>query len=183
MCSNCGKNPTHNSDRCYVLKRLARNAENAGNGKNGDKKPYSKRTFRKEVNAMARRAAKNDGLDAFASALKREQGKQVKYAKKKLANLNKNVARKPAASSSDSSSEEEAHNLEARIPRKSALKKVIPAQVLYSDSDSEDENEEVMNDIKPSPEEKAFLVAVNKEEKKKRVSKKKSSPISDPMIE
>ena len=59
---------------------------------------------------------------------------------------------------------------------------MIPAQVLYSDSDSEDENEEVMNDTKPSPEEKAFLVAVNKEEKKKRVSKKNSS-ISDPMIE
>jgi hypothetical protein len=53
-CTHC-KTSTHNTARCYKLKKIARDKEEAG--KAHDKSPYSKQTFRKEVNAMARRAA------------------------------------------------------------------------------------------------------------------------------
>jgi hypothetical protein len=78
-CKKCGTNSTHGSKHCYFLKRLAREANNNGNGK-AHAKPYSKRTFRKEVNSMARCARKHNGLKIVESALKREQGKLEKQA-------------------------------------------------------------------------------------------------------
>jgi hypothetical protein len=42
------------------------------------KSPYSKRTFRKEVNAIARRAGKNGDIKLVEKAIKREQGKHGK---------------------------------------------------------------------------------------------------------
>jgi hypothetical protein len=59
-CKKCGTNSTHDSEHCYFLKRLACEANNNGNGK-AHAKPYSKRTFRKEVNSMAHHAGKHDG--------------------------------------------------------------------------------------------------------------------------
>jgi translation initiation factor 2 beta subunit (eIF-2beta)/eIF-5 len=69
-CKECGKNPTHDTDRCYILKRLAREKEAKANGR--DKayaKPYSKCTFCKEVNSIACRAGKHDRLKIVESAL------------------------------------------------------------------------------------------------------------------
>jgi hypothetical protein len=43
---------------------------------------YSKRTFRKEVNAIARRAGKHGGIKLVEKAIKREQGKQAKLVEK-----------------------------------------------------------------------------------------------------
>jgi hypothetical protein len=82
-CKDCGKNSTHDTDRCYILKRLAREKEAKSNG-NGKAyaKPYSKRTFCKEVNSIARQAGKHDGLKIVESALKREQGKLQKQARR-----------------------------------------------------------------------------------------------------
>jgi hypothetical protein len=48
---------THNTASCYKLKNIARDKAEAG--KSRDKEPYSKRTFREEVNAIARRAGKH----------------------------------------------------------------------------------------------------------------------------
>jgi hypothetical protein len=60
-CKKCGTNSTHNSKHYYFLKHLACEANNNGNG-NGKAhaKPYSKRTFCKEVNSMARCAGKHN---------------------------------------------------------------------------------------------------------------------------
>jgi hypothetical protein len=53
FCTHC-KTDTHNTASCYKLKRIARDKEEAG--KACDKLPYLKRTFQKEVNAIARQA-------------------------------------------------------------------------------------------------------------------------------
>ena len=82
-CKRCGHNKTHDSANCYILKRLAKEKDNPGDGGKAQAKPFSKRTFRKEVNAMARRAGKNDGLKLVASALKCEQGKEASRSKNK----------------------------------------------------------------------------------------------------
>jgi hypothetical protein len=54
------KTNTHNTASCYKLKKIARDKEEAGQA--CDKSPYSKRTFRKEVNAIARRAGKHSDI-------------------------------------------------------------------------------------------------------------------------
>jgi hypothetical protein len=79
-CKKCGTNPTHETEQCFILKCLAREANNNGNGK-AHAKPYSKRTLCKEFNSIARHAGKkHDGLKIVESALKREQGKLEKQA-------------------------------------------------------------------------------------------------------
>jgi hypothetical protein len=176
-CSRCGNNATHNTDRCYILKNLARKEGQAnGNGK-AHAKPYSKRTFRKEVNAMARRAGKNDGLAVIASALKREQGKHAKRSSKKHATA---AAKKKAESSeSDSDSDESVHILEKPIPRKSIFKAAKKAQEKKKDIFKElkeapdsDEDTTMAEDNQPTAEEKAFFDLISKEEADE---KKKSS--------
>ena len=122
-CSKCGDNHTHNTDRCYILKNLARK-----DGAQKDK-PFSKRTFRKEVNAIVRRAGKHAGLDLFAAALKREESKQVKRAKRALAVIKSKKAKKVESDESDSESDESMNllDLEAPIPRKKAPKSILKA--------------------------------------------------------
>jgi hypothetical protein len=78
-CKKFGTNPMHETEQCFILKRLAREANINGNGK-AHAKPYSKRTFRKEVNLIARCARQHNGLKSVESALKREQGKPEKQA-------------------------------------------------------------------------------------------------------
>jgi hypothetical protein len=144
-CKECGKNSTHETDRCYILKRLAREKEAKSNG-NGKAyaKPYSKRTFRKEVNLIARRAGKNDGLKIVESALKREQGKLQKQAGRTSSKKNAKTAAKKS-SDDDTSSDESMNNMESRIPRKK-IKSVKNVRlnskgkvVDIEDSDSEDD--------------------------------------------
>ena len=120
---NCVKNkPSHPTSRCFKLKLGYKNREQ---GKPKDK-PYLARTFRKEVNAITRRAEKHGGLKHVASALKREQGKTAGRASKKHAK--KPVAKKPAPDD-DTSSDESMHNMEMRIPRK---KRPSPKNVRFN---------------------------------------------------
>ena len=121
-CSRCGPNESHDTEACFKIKNLARKAARANGNENAKAKPFSKRTFRKEVHAMARRASKHDGLAVIASALKREESKHAKRSnkKKKVA-----VAKK---ADSDSDSDESMHNLEAPIPRKKSAR--VPKDLL-----------------------------------------------------
>jgi hypothetical protein len=78
-CTRCKKD-THTTDKCFVLKREAKEKAQANPGNGHGKaqaQPYSRRTFRKEVNSMARRAGKHNGLDVMSKALKREQKKST----------------------------------------------------------------------------------------------------------
>jgi hypothetical protein len=84
--------------------------------------PYSKRTFRKEVNAIARWAGKHGNNKLVEKAIKRKQGKQAKHEKK-----HKKVAGAKKVVASDSNLlDESMHNLESRIPceKKVSLKNV-----------------------------------------------------------
>jgi hypothetical protein len=101
-CTHC-KTETHNTASCYKLKKMA--------GKSCDKEPYSKRTFRKEVNAIACRAGKKGGMKLVEKAIKGKQGK--------LAKKHEKVARAKKVADTDSeSSDESMHNMESRIPCK-----------------------------------------------------------------
>jgi hypothetical protein len=81
----------------WKLKKTAREKELSEN-----KAPYSKRTFRKEVNAIARKASRNGDIKIVKKAMKRKQGKHRKKEKKhaKVA-----CAKKVESSNSDSSNE------------------------------------------------------------------------------
>jgi hypothetical protein len=157
------------------LKNLARKEKEANGNDKAQAKPFSKRTFRKEINAMARKAGKNDGLAVIAAALKREQSKQSNRSSKKHARA---AAKKKAeASDSDSDSDESVHILESPIPRKSSLKtmqvaKAPKKKILFElmDEDSSDEDMPMVTKAKkpktnhPSAEEKAFLKMVEETE-------------------
>ena len=166
-CTKCGDNNTHNTDRCYILKNIAR--KEGGSTKD---KPFSKRTFRKEINAIARRAGKHAGLDLFASALKREELKQEKRARRAKAALKAKKAKAVESEESDSESDESIHkmDLDAPIPRKKAPKQVAKSpstsqkfkRIIEVDDSSSDEDESMDNN--PTKEEKAFLKSIDKEE-------------------
>jgi hypothetical protein len=193
-CKECGRNDTHNTDRCYILKRLARE-DNTSNGKaHAGPKPFSKRTFRKEINALVRRAGKHDGLDLFTQAIKREQKKESKRSSKTSKHSSsKSKAKASAKEDSSSSSEEESDgsvhimDMEKPIPRKKASATIriatrtfnrVPKKNIFEDlmdTISSDEEIEVMADNKPTAEEKAFLKSIDKEERKLASKKTNSS--------
>jgi hypothetical protein len=95
-CSHC-KTDTHITECCWKLKKIAREKELSEK-----KAPYSKRTLREEVNAIARKAGKNGDIKIVEKAIKHEQGKHRKKEKKhaKVA-----CAKKVESSNSDSSDE------------------------------------------------------------------------------
>jgi hypothetical protein len=110
-CRHCKTN-THNTASCYKLKKIARDKEIAGQAR--DKSPYSKRTFHKEVNAIARQAGKHGDIKTVEKAIKREQGKQAKLVKKH----EKLTRGKKVAETDSDSSDGSMHNMESRIPCK-----------------------------------------------------------------
>jgi hypothetical protein len=71
-CTHC-KTDTHVTERCWKLKKIAIEKELSEK-----KSPYSKRTFRKEVNAIARRAGKSGDIKLVEKAIKRKQGSTEK---------------------------------------------------------------------------------------------------------
>jgi hypothetical protein len=137
-CTRCKKD-THTTDKCFVLKREAKEKAQANSGNGHGKaqaQPYSRRTFRKEVNSMARRAGKHNGLDVMSKALKREQKKSTKHEKQLAAKK----AAKKSEPDTDTSSDESVHCMDDPIPRKNRAKKRTPSPE-PSDSDSSDDEE------------------------------------------
>jgi hypothetical protein len=133
-CTHC-KTDTHNTECCWKLKKIAREKELSEK-----KSPYSKQTFCKEVNAIARRAGKNGDIKLVKKAIKREQGKHGKKEKKHT-----KVARAKKAESSDSDSSDESINV-MRMPNK---KRYAQRTILFDargnhvdikDSDSDDDH-------------------------------------------
>jgi hypothetical protein len=166
----------------WKLKKIAREKELSEK-----KAPYWKRTFRKEVNAIARRAGKNGDIKLIEKAIKRKQGKHRKKEKKHA-----KVARAKKAESSDSdSSDESIHVMEpgqripckkrfaqrtirfdykgnqvnindCKMPAKISCKK--PKEVADAmDTESSDETDEDEGH-KESKEGKAFLKSIDKKE-------------------
>ena len=78
-------NTTNDSKDCFALKKKA--AQNGGSFKNGKsnkdaKRSFSNRSFRKEVNMLAKGSSKMEVLALYENAVKREKKKLVKSAKK-----------------------------------------------------------------------------------------------------
>jgi hypothetical protein len=181
-CTHC-KMDTHNMERFWTLKKLAREKDLSEK-----KSPYSKWTFRKEVNAIARRAGKNGVIKLVKKAIKCKQGKHGK--KKKHAKVS--PAKK--AESSDSDSSDESINVMEpgqRIPCKKRFAqhtirfdargnqvdiedydRKMPAKISHKkpkkvadpmDTESSEETDED-EDFKAIKEEKAFLKSIDKKE-------------------
>jgi hypothetical protein len=90
FCRHCGRNRSHNTGDCYFLKKTTQRTTTHDDGaEEGGKKiarPFSRRTFRKEVNALARKTGKKKALGLYAAAIKREQGKESKKMEGKKGN-------------------------------------------------------------------------------------------------
>jgi hypothetical protein len=179
---------THNTERCWKLKKIAREKELSEK-----KAPYWKWTFLKEVNAIARRAGKNGNIKIVEKAIKRKQGKHRKKEKK----FAKVAHSKKAESSNSDSSDQSIHVMEpgqripckkrfvqqtiqfdykgnqvniedsesdndckmpAKISRKKPKKVAEPMDTESSEETDEDE------DYKASKEEEAFLKSIDKKE-------------------
>jgi hypothetical protein len=175
-------------ERCWNLKKIIREQEVIEK-----KAPYLKRTFRKEVNAIAHRASKNANIKIVKKAIKREQGKHRKNEKKHA----KVAHAKKAESSNSDSSDESIHNMKLgqRIPCKKRFAqrtirfdykgnqvdiedseshddRKMPAKITHKklkkvaepmDTESSEESDED-EDCKASKEEKAFLKSIDKKE-------------------
>ena len=141
FCKQCGRNRTHETAQCYILKNREKRLENNAGVKNDSKpaaKPFSKRTFRKEVNAMARKAVKTGALDLYSAALKREQDKATRRAKTA-------TKKRAAAEDADSSDDDESVNImEKPIPRKKQRKenKVLEEERAFLKKISQAEKED-----------------------------------------
>ena len=113
FCKNCGPNRTHTTDKCYFLNKTQRTSGDTSSTVSSEakkKKPFSRRTFRKEVNTLARKAVKKNALGHFKSALKKAE----------LAKESKEKKNKKISDSDDSESEDSMsiNYMEKTIPRK-----------------------------------------------------------------
>jgi hypothetical protein len=146
FCKNCGRNRTHGTATCFHNKDKTqrfekRSGEHPGGPNSKSNRPFSRRTFRKEANTIARQASKKKVLGVYAAALKREQDK---FSKNKLANRKKSAA---DDSSTSSGSTKSVNNLEQAIPRKPAYKRVN-----FKNEDKKnkymDDDEKFLNNVK-----------------------------------
>lgn len=81
-CSHHGKNTTHDTKECKVL--IGRkNNPNGYSNKNEQKKSFSGKTFRKEINALSRHTSKRKVLELYSNALAREKKRAKKTAKRR----------------------------------------------------------------------------------------------------
>ena len=73
----------HSTFDCFKLKNRAKHKDSSTCDGKAHAKPFSKRTFHKEANALAHKAVKAKALDVYTVALKKAQGKQKKKTAKK----------------------------------------------------------------------------------------------------
>jgi hypothetical protein len=106
-CSEHGKNPTHATGDCFTLKNREKSGSQGGN------RTFSNKSFRKEVNFLAKKSSKKKVLDMYAAAIKREKQKMQKQIAK----------RKPReVASSNSDDEISLSNVEPTKARQSSIK-------------------------------------------------------------
>ena len=81
-CTEHGQNPTHTTDKCFTLKNRAEKAKGASSS------GLTKKSFREEINFLAKQRPKKKILEMFAVVLEEEQqklnSKNAKKIKKKI---------------------------------------------------------------------------------------------------
>jgi hypothetical protein len=115
-CTEHGKNPTHNTDKCYTIKNRASKA----NGSTG--KSLTKTSFRREINAMAKKGRpKKKILEMFATVLQQEHTRLSK-SKKTKNTTKKDVAEDSSDSDMSVESTNEIHAMDSAGDEKDSLK-------------------------------------------------------------
>ena len=102
FCTECGENPTHNTDRCFTLKNRA---AKGGNSSSNTARPFTSKKFRKEIHTLYKKQPKNKTkvLDMFASVIQSE--KAIIFNKSKPSSKNR---KSRTVENSDSDSESDA---------------------------------------------------------------------------
>ena len=78
-CSEHGQNPTHSTADCWTLKNCAKPSGQVSK----DKRTFSNKNLRKEINLLSKKSSKRKVLDMYASVIKREQSKLDKKSTKR----------------------------------------------------------------------------------------------------
>jgi hypothetical protein len=155
-CRECGRNPSHNTDKCFKIKNREQKASPSTSS--ATLRPtFSKRTFRKEVNSIMRKAGKKNVLGIMAASLKRAQAKDAKRVKKDSAKTDV---------SSDDESDESIHGIVRVIDGPIPRKKVATVRDMNWDDESSD----------------ASVPQKSKGNKKEKASRKRKAA-SDPTLE
>jgi hypothetical protein len=108
-CSECGQNNSHTTKRCRILRKRAQQQASPANksyGSGQKDKPFSKRTFRKELNALTRKASRQKCLNLLVQTVERAKAKEAKRDKKAK------KATKEDSSDSESASDESVQMIE-----------------------------------------------------------------------
>ena len=164
FCKECGRNRNHSTVDCYKIKnRIKRKA----NKDKPNAKPFSKRSFKKEINALARKAKANGAMELYSTTVAKANTRFSRVAKKA------GKISKPSSESEDQSldSAESINNLEKAIPRKKATAKELPYFVPQPVKDRMLRFEEGARE-----EERAFLrtcVQIEQKENRKQAKKAK----------
>jgi hypothetical protein len=95
-CKEHGKNPTHNTDACFTLKNRANKETNASSH-------LTKKSFRREINLLARKKPRAKVIEMFATILQAERTKLNNYKKAK------NASKSKTSDSESDESEDEIH--------------------------------------------------------------------------
>jgi hypothetical protein len=139
FCSECGHNPTHNTKRCRKIRWKRQQAQqHASPARKHDgahkqkEKPFSKRTFRKELNALTRKAARKNCLNLVVKMVERVQAKEAKCAGQTK------KSKKDDSSDSGSESDESIQVIENVTKKPKAQKTNVRAVVTGPAKPSED---------------------------------------------
>src|SRR6056300_750098 len=114
-CTEHGTNPTHATSDCFTLKNKGNRNQGNAKGTQATQRTWTKKSFRKELNLMARTKPKKEVLDMFASVITQKKNMLAK----------RNAKRKVAFEEEDSDSDSEVSlgQMERPIPRKKQFKK------------------------------------------------------------
>jgi len=103
-CTEHGKNPTHNTNKCNELIRRKEKERRQRDNNGNPNRSFSKNAFRKEINMFSRKSSKSEVLDMYESTI---QGERKKIAKRKAKR-----AAVVESSSDESDSDVSHHNIE-----------------------------------------------------------------------
>lgn len=128
-CTEHGHNPTHPTSDCFTIKNR-NNASSKGGTPNN--RSFSTKTFRKEVNLLARQSSKVKVLDMYETAIKNERSKLAKKGKKRKSSK--------TISSDDSDSDRSINVLQPILKKKTNTKSVTSSKKKQKQDTLEEES-------------------------------------------
>jgi hypothetical protein len=132
-CTEHGKNATHNTDNCYTLK----NKKSSGN-----KRTFSNKNFRKEINVLLRKKSRNKVLDQYLAVINKEKAKLK-------AKKSKDKRQDSDFSDSDSDSDTSMAMIEQEVSQsnKRKLEEYLGPKKSYKDFEKTDEEKAYLKTV------------------------------------